>query len=120
MLETHGKHLELSQRVVTMQAALRERFQDIQNSRNSTKVLSKPQSPTINDNQNVLRGKIVNDKKFGFTSNQFQKSQFSGANADEMIEKVLKRIRDSIERNFDQTSEVDLTRHIFEIRVSIF
>lgn len=121
VLETHGKDQDLAQRVVTMQSALRERFREIQNSRNSTKLLEKPQPPSYTlENQNMLREKIVHDKKFAVTSNQYQKSQLAGINSEEITSKVMKRVRDLIERDCDRTSDVNLTRHIFEIKVNIF
>lgn len=122
VLETDGKYPELSQRVVRMQTELRDRFQDLQNSRSPAKLDDSYLQNSPVDNQNILsqREKHIIDKKITITlKSKYQKSQMTDADVEELTAKILKNVANLIGKNVNRLSEVDLTNHIMEIKVCI-
>lgn len=125
VLETHGKNAPLTQRLLTIQKQLRDKYKDVQNSNttannghNSLSMLEKSQRLDP-ENQYSPKEKVFADKKFPadlLRSNSTSKH----VKLDDLVAKVSKRVYDLISKPVDLSSEEELTKRILDIGVSIF
>lgn len=122
ILETHGKNSMLTQRLLTIQKELRDKYKDVQNSNttanglNQLSMLEKSQRHDP-ENQYSPKEKVFVDKKFPadlLRSNSASKH----VKLDDLVSKVSKRVYDLISKPVDRASEEELTKRILDIGVS--
>ncbi|XP_053684966.1 dystrophin, isoforms A/C/F/G/H isoform X2 [Sabethes cyaneus] len=98
ILETHGKSEALTERLMDTQAQLRDKFKEVQKSRNCKTVEESPlHTNESSDNYNELL--LVKP-----------------IDLDEISSKVLKRICDLLAKPFTKNNEVELTKRILDIK----
>lgn len=122
ILETHGKNSMLTQRLLTIQKELRDKYKDVQNSNttaNGHSQLSMLEKSQRHDpeNQYSPKEKVFVDKKFPadlLRSNSASKH----VKLDDLVSKVSKRVYDLISKPVDRASEEELTKRILDIGVS--
>ncbi|KAG5680611.1 hypothetical protein PVAND_010105 [Polypedilum vanderplanki] len=114
ILETHGKNSELTHKLLDIQKALRDKYKDMQNANttNLNNVLEKSNQIDI-DNQYSPKEKIFADKKFPI--DLLQQTSTASIKLEDLVEKVLKRVKDLISKPVDHSSDEDLTKRILDI-----
>ena len=115
ILETHGKNSNLTQRLQTIQKELRDKCKDVQNS-NTSNYLDKNNQHDA-DNQYSPKEKVYSDKKFPLDLLQ---QPTASIKLEDLVERLLKRVNDLINRPVDVSSEEELTKRILDIGVSEF
>lgn len=116
ILETHGKNSELTQRLLNIQKELRDKYKDMQNS-NTTSLSALEKNHVMDpENQYSPKEKIFTDKKFPV--DLLQPNTTASIKLDDLVEKVLKRVKDLISKPVDFSSDEDLTKRILDIGVS--
>ena len=116
VLETHGKNSELTQRLLNIQKELRDKYKDMQNS-NTTNLSALEKNHSMDpENQYSPKEKIFTDKKFPV--DLLHQNSTASIKLDDLVEKVLKRVKDLISKSVDYSSEEDLTKRILDIGVS--
>lgn len=113
ILETHGKNSNLTHRLQTIQQELREKYKDVQNS-NTGNFLDKNDA----DNQYSPNEKVYSDKKFPL--DLLQQTSTAPIKLEDLVERLLKRVNDLINRPVDTSSDEELTKRILDIGVSLF
>lgn len=113
ILETHGKNSNLTQRLQTIQKELRDKYKDVQNS-NTSNYLDKNNKHDA-DNQYSPKEKVYSDKKFPLDLLQ---QPTASIKLEDLVERLLKRVNDLINRPVDVSSDEELTKRILDIGVS--
>ncbi|XP_055596147.1 dystrophin, isoforms A/C/F/G/H isoform X5 [Uranotaenia lowii] len=103
ILETHGKSNLLTQRLMDIQTQLRDKFKEVQNSRNYNKL-----------NQSLGLSDSMNDSDHSFSDRDFH--QLKAIKLEEISSKVLKRIGDLLVKPLTKDNEVELTKRILDIK----
>lgn len=116
ILETHGKNSELTQQLLTIQKELRDKYKDMQNANTTNINLLEKSHQMDPENQYSPKEKIFADKKFPV--DLLQSSSTASIKLEDLVEKVLKRVKDLIAKPVDFSSEDDLTKRILDIGVS--
>ncbi|XP_062563799.1 dystrophin, isoforms A/C/F/G/H-like isoform X2 [Armigeres subalbatus] len=99
ILETHGKSNVLTQRLMDTQAQLRDKFKEVQNSRNySNKTIQHP----------------VNLNESDCSNHEY--SHPKDIDLEEISSKVLKRIGDLLAKPLSKDNEIELTKRILDIK----
>ncbi|XP_065091339.1 dystrophin, isoforms A/C/F/G/H-like [Ochlerotatus camptorhynchus] len=101
ILETHGKSNLLTQRLMDTQARLRDRFKEVQNSRNFKCF-----------NNDIRLQMSLNDSDS--STNEF--SHLKAIDLEEISSKVLKRIGDLLAKPLTKDNEVELTKRVLDIK----
>ncbi|XP_058831030.1 dystrophin, isoforms A/C/F/G/H isoform X2 [Topomyia yanbarensis] len=101
ILETHGKSNTLTQHLINTQSHLREKFKEVQSSRNRH-----------NTNYTSAQQLIMMEKDISFNDS----SHIKAINLDEISTRVLKRIGDLLAKPFTRDNEVALTKRILDIK----
>lgn len=101
ILETHGKSNILTQRLMDTQSQLRDKFKEVQNSRNYK-----------NLNDALRRQGSLNESDCSYS----ELSQLKAIDLDEISSKVLKRIGDLLAKPLTKDNEVELTKRILDIK----
>jgi hypothetical protein len=114
ILETHGKNADLTQRLLTIQKELRDRYKDVQNS-NTLNMLEKNHKVDP-ENQYSPKEKVFADKKFPV--DLLRSPSTSSIKLEDLVTKVLKRVNDLTSKPVNATSEDELTKRILDIGVS--
>lgn len=116
ILETHGKNSELTQRLLNIQKELRDKYKDMQNS-NTTNLSALEKNHNMDpENQYSPKEKICTDKKFPV--DLLHQNSTASIKLDDLVEKVLKRVKDLVSKSVDYSSEEDITKRILDIGVS--
>lgn len=115
ILETHGKNSNLTQRLLSIQKELRDKYKDVQNS-NTINMLEKNHNVDP-ENQYSPKEKVFGDKKFPV--DLLRSSSTSSIKLEDLVTKVLKRVNDLVAKPVDLSSEDELTKTILDIGVSI-
>jgi tRNA/tmRNA/rRNA uracil-C5-methylase (TrmA/RlmC/RlmD family) len=114
ILETHGKNSNLTQRLLSIQKELRDKYKDVQNSNTSSNISLLDKDQCLDpENQYSPKTKIFADKKF---PQDLLRS--SSVKLEDLVEKVLKRVNDLTSKPVDLSSEDELTKRILDIGVS--
>lgn len=116
ILETHGKNSELTQRLLNIQKDLRDKYKDMQNANTTSVSAWEKDSKMDPENQYSPREKIFTDKKFPL--DLLHQNTTTSIKLDDLVEKVLKRVKDLVSKSVDYSSEDDLTKRILDIGVS--
>jgi hypothetical protein len=115
ILETHSKNSELTQRLLDIQKQLRDKYKDMQNA-NTTNMNSIEKNNMVDSENNYSpKEKYYTDKKLPV--DLLQQSSVSSIKLDDLVEKVLKRVKDLIAKPCDLSCEDDLTKRILDIGV---
>ncbi|KAL7035147.1 hypothetical protein ACKWTF_008245 [Chironomus riparius] len=113
ILETHGKNSELTQRLLNIQKELRDKYKDMQNS-NTTNLSALEKNHNMDpENQYSPKEKICTDKKFPV--DLLHQNSTASIKLDDLVEKVLKRVKDLVSKSVDYSSEEDITKRILDI-----
>jgi uncharacterized spore protein YtfJ len=117
ILETHGKNSELTHKLLDIQKAMRDKYKDMQNANttNISNVLEKSHQMG-SENQYSPKEKIFGDKKFPV--DLLVQTSTASIKLEDLVEKVLKRVKDLIAKPVQHSSEDDLTKRILDIGVS--
>jgi hypothetical protein len=119
ILETHGKNLNLTQRLQVIQKELRDKYKDVQNSNttsNGHNISMLEKSHSVDpENQNSPKEKVFADKKFPL---DLLRSSSTPIKLEDLVTKVSKRVYDLIQKPVDLSSEEELTKRILDIGVS--
>lgn len=120
ILETHGKNSNLTQRLQTIQKELRDKYKDVQNANTTSSGYLQKNNMHDAENQYSPKEKVYGDKKFPLDLLQQTTPLQSTASIklEDLVEKVLKRVKDLITRPVDVNSEEELTKNILDIGVS--
>jgi hypothetical protein len=123
ILETHGKNSNLTQRLQTIQKELRDKYKDVQNANTGTSSYLDKNNKHDADNQYSPKEKVYGDKKFPIDLLQQASSppplqSTASIKLEDLVERLLKRVNDLINRPVDITSEDELTKRILDIGVS--
>lgn len=120
ILETHGKNSNLTQRLQTIQKELRDKYKDVQNANTGTSSYLDKNNKHDADNQYSPKEKVYGDKKFPLDLLQQASPLQSTASIklEDLVERLLKRVNDLINRPVDTASEDELTKRILDIGVS--
>ncbi|CRK92206.1 CLUMA_CG005754, isoform A [Clunio marinus] len=114
ILETHGKDLNLTQRLLNVQKELRDKYKDVQNSNTTNNINLLEKNHNVDpENQYSPKEKVFADKKFPL--DLLRSSSASPIKLDDLVTKVLKRVKDLISKPADLSSEDDLTKRILDI-----
>ncbi|XP_070495965.1 dystrophin, isoforms A/C/F/G/H-like isoform X7 [Chironomus tepperi] len=113
ILETHGKNSELTQRLLNIQKELRDKYKDMQNSNTTNLSALEKNHNTDPENQYSPKEKICTDKKFPV--DLLHQNSTASIKLDDLVEKVLKRVKDLVSKSVDYSSEEDLTKRILDI-----
>lgn len=117
ILETHGKNANLTQRLLTTQKDLRDKYKDVQNSNTTSNISLLEKNHNMDpENQYSPKEKIFADKKFPV--DLLRSSSTSSIKLEDLVAKVLKRVNDLISKSIDLSSEDELTKRILDIGVS--
>lgn len=121
ILETHGKNSNLTQRLQTIQKELRDKYKDVQNANTTTSGYLQKNNKHDAENQYSPKEKVYGDKKFPLDLLQQTTLLQSTASIklEDLVEKVLKRVKDLIVKPVDFSSEDELTKTILDIGVSL-
>lgn len=118
ILETHGKNSTMTQKLLTIQKELRDKYKDVQNSNTTNNINLLTKNHTVDpENQYSPKEKVFADKKF--PQDLLRSSSSSSVKLDDLVAKVLKRVNDLTSKPVDYTSEEELTKRVLEIGVSI-
>lgn len=119
ILETHGKNSNLTQRLQTIQKELRDKYKDVQNANTTSNSYLHKNSKNDAENQYSSKEKVYG-KKFPLDLLQQTTPLQSTASIklEDLVEKVLKRVKDLITKPVDLSSEDELTKRILDIGVS--
>ncbi|XP_055532577.1 dystrophin, isoforms A/C/F/G/H isoform X7 [Wyeomyia smithii] len=98
ILETHGKSESLTKRLMDTQAQLRDKFKEVQKSRNCKAV--EESSHNLNEGSDTYHDLLL----------------VKPIDLDEISTKVLKRICDLLSKPFTKDNEVELTKRILDIK----
>jgi hypothetical protein len=120
ILETHSKNSNLTQRLQTIQKELRDKYKDVQNANTTPSGYLQKSSKHDAENQYSPKEKVYGDKKFPLDLLQQTTPLPSTASIklEDLVEKVLKRVKDLIVKPVDLNSEDELTKRILDIGVS--
>lgn len=117
ILETHGKNSNLTQRLLTVQKELRDKYKDVQNSNTTNNISLFEKNHNVDpENQYSPKEKVFADKKFPV--DLLQSSSTSSIKVEDLVAKVLKRVNDLISKPVDLSSDDELTKRILDIGVS--
>lgn len=119
--ETHGKNSNLTQRLQTIQKELRDKYKDVQNANTISSGYLQKSSMHEVENQYSPKEKVVGDKKFPLDLLQqtTQLQSTASIKLEDLVEKVLKRVKDLVVKPVDFTSEDEITKRILDIGVSL-
>lgn len=121
ILETHGKNSNFTQRLQNIQKELRDKYKDVQNANTGTSIYSDKNNKHDVDNQYSPKEKFYGDKKFPLDllqQSSLPLQSTSSINLEDLVERLLKRVNDLINRPVDVSSEDELTKRILDIGVS--
>ncbi|XP_055715728.1 dystrophin, isoforms A/C/F/G/H isoform X3 [Phlebotomus papatasi] len=110
VLETHGKIGDLSQRVMTTQGLLREKFREVQHAK-MAKLSSSSETEVEKKGGRKMSAELVSSE----TARQRQLSK-DLTEIEDIVNKVLKRTRDLIEKPLNDSSADELSKRILDIR----
>lgn len=117
ILETHGKNVNLTQRLLSIQKELRDKYKDVQNSNTTSNISLLEKNHNVDpENQYSPKEKIFADKKFPV--DLLRSSSTSSIKTEDLVAKVLKRVGDLVSKPVDLESEDEMTKRILDIGVS--
>lgn len=116
ILETHGKNAEMTQRLLSIQKELRDKYKDVQISNTTNMSMLEKSNSVDPENQYSHKEKVFVDKKF--PQDLLKASPTSSIKLDDLVAKVLKRVNDLISKQVDLNSEEELRKRILDIGVS--
>jgi gas vesicle protein len=116
ILETHGKNSDLTHKLLDIQKALRDKYKDMQNANTTNISLLEKENHSGAENQYSPKEKVFVDKKFPV--DLLQQTSTASIRLEDLVEKVLKRVKDLVTKPVDHSSEDDLTKRILDIGVS--
>ncbi|XP_055693448.1 dystrophin, isoforms A/C/F/G/H isoform X5 [Lutzomyia longipalpis] len=114
VLETHGKAGELSQRVMATQGQLREKFREVQHAKMAKLSSSSDGEATAGGEKKPVR-KMSAELVSSETARQRQLSK-DLTEIEDIVNKVLQRTRDLIEKPLNDSSADELSKRILDIR----
>lgn len=117
ILETHGKNTNLTQRLLSIQKELRDKYKDVQNSNTTDMSLLEKNHSVDPENQYSPKEKVFADKKF--PQDLLRSSSTSSIKLEDLVAKVLKRVNDLISKPVDLSSDEELRKRILDIGVSL-
>lgn len=117
ILETHGKSSNLTQRLLSIQKELRDKYKDVQNCNTTNSISMLEKNHNLGpENQYSPKEKVFVDKKF--PQDFLRSPSTSSVKLEDLVAKVLKRVNDLVTKPVDVTSEEELTKRILDIGVS--
>lgn len=116
ILETHGKNTNMTQRLLSIQKQLRNKYKDVQNSNTTDMSMLEKTRVVDPENQYLPKEKVFADKKF--PQDLLRSSPSSAIKLDDLVAKVLKRVNDLISKPVDLSSDEELRKRILDIGVS--
>lgn len=118
ILETHGKNSGMTHRLQTVQKELRNKYKDVQNSNTTNNLNLLEKNHNLDpENQNSPKEKVFADKKFPL--DLYRSTSTSSIKVEDLVAKVLKRVKDLIAKPVELSSEDELTKRILDIGVSL-
>lgn len=116
ILETHGKNSNMTQRLLSLQKELREKYKDLQNSNTTSNINMLEKNHNVDpENQYSPKEKVFADKKF--PQDLLRSTSTSSIKLEDLVAKVLKRVNDLISKPLDVSSDDELTKRILDIGV---